>query len=285
MPDNLKRKTLAFLLLAVILTVLLAAALPALNLQPGIPLPFQRDDSGALQSNQTPQASISFGTFSKAILESILVLIIIYALFESRKGLPWKKILLPALMVGLLALIVLYILFAMLGVHINLNSSAPDVLPPAVNITPPPLGPLPPGLLWLVWGGLAALVILLGIWLIRWVNRSALPDGSLESEAQQAIQALQSGAELKDVILRCYVQMSRVLQKEQKLELKQTMTAREFERLLEARGFPPAPVHQLTGLFEYARYGHRQPGPGDEAQALDCLQAIVQYSRLNRETD
>ena len=98
MPDNLKRKTLAFLLLAVILTVLLAAALPALNLQPGIPLPFQRDDSGALQSNQTPQASISFGTFSKAILESILVLIIIYALFESRKGLPWKKILLLLLL-------------------------------------------------------------------------------------------------------------------------------------------------------------------------------------------
>jgi Domain of unknown function (DUF4129) len=57
------------------------------------------------------------------------------------------------------------------------------------------------------------------------------------------------------------------------------MTAREFEALLEKRGVPSPPVHQLTRLFEMARYAAQAPGPAEEAQALDCLQAIAQYSR------
>jgi hypothetical protein len=113
-----------------------------------------------------------------------------------------------------------------------------------------------------------------------------LEDAALESEAQQALQALQSGSNVADVILRCYVQMSRVLQKEQKLELKQTMTARPFERLLEARGFPAAPVHQLTGLFENVRYGYQvllvSPDPVDFYPA--CFPSLIgrSASRLPR---
>jgi hypothetical protein len=285
MSDNLKRKTLAFLLGIVLFTVLLAAALPQLNLSSGIPLPFMQGQSGTPLPGQYPQPTITVSTFLKAVLESIVVLILGYVLYKARKGLPSKQILLPALEVGILTLLALYVLFAMIGVHIDLNSQTQETLPPAVNIIVPPLGPPPPGLLWLVWGGLAVLVILLGIWLIRWRSNSHLQAGSLELEAQQALQALQSGLNVKDVILRCYVQMSRVLKKEQKLELKETMTAREFERLLAARGFPAATVHQLTGLFENVRYGHRQPGPAEEQQAFDCLNAIVDYSRSSREAN
>jgi hypothetical protein len=76
--------------------------------------------------------------------------------------------------------------------------------------------------------------------------------------------------------------MSLALKKEQGIELEETMTAREFERLLEARGIPPAPVHQLTQLFEAARYGYRLPTPGDEQTAFDCLNAIVQHAQAVR---
>ena len=96
------------------------------------------------------------------------------------------------------------------------------------------------------------------------------------------MQALRTGRDLKNVIVHCYRQMSLALQKEQGIELEETMTAREFERLLEARGIPHDPVHQLTRLFEAARYGFEQPHPGDEQVALDCLNAIVQYSRERR---
>jgi hypothetical protein len=76
--------------------------------------------------------------------------------------------------------------------------------------------------------------------------------------------------------------MSLALQKEQGIELAATMTARDFERLLEARGVPAAPVHQLTRLFEAARYGRWLPEPSDEQAAFDCLSAIVLYSRERR---
>jgi len=282
MSENLKRKTFALLLATVILTVLIAAALPKLQLEPGTPLPFQPGLPGTLQTDQPSQVSISVGTSLKAVLEFILFLVIVYIGYKLVKGVPWNQILVPALFIAILTMIALTILFFLLKVQINFEPFAPDILPPAVSINVPPLGPLPPGLLWLVWCGLALLVILLGIWLVRWRSSPLLEGAALESEAQQALQALQSGSNIEDVILRCYVQMSRVLQKEQKLELKQTMTAREFERLLEARGFPADPVHQLTGLFENVRYGHRRPGPAEEQQAFDCLNAIVQYSCLSR---
>lgn len=285
MTDNLKRKTLAFLLLTVIVTVLIAAALPQLELKPGIPLPFLEGSQGALPSDQTPNVSISIGTFLKAVLESILVLVIAYGGYKLLKGVPWKEILIPSLFIATLALLALSILFSLLNVHINFEPLAPEILPPAVNIKGPPLGPLPPGLIWLVWGGFAAGIVLLGIWLIHWPTKQTRPGDPLELEAERAMNALRSGSDLKDVIVRCYLQMSQALKKEQRIELEETMTAREFERLLEARGFPHPPVHQLTQLFETARYGYRQPSPGDEQKALDCLNAIVQYSRETKQTD
>jgi len=69
------------------------------------------------------------------------------------------------------------------------------------------------------------------------------------------------------------------LQEEYGLERGEAMTAREFERLLQGRGIPYEPVHQLTRLFEAARYGSRTPGPDEEQRAVECLSAIVQYSR------
>jgi len=73
--------------------------------------------------------------------------------------------------------------------------------------------------------------------------------------------------------------MSAALQKEQGIELENSMTAREFERLLEAKGLPRDPVHQLTQLFEAARYSLRLFTSADEQTAFECLNAIVQFSR------
>ena len=96
--------------------------------------------------------------------------------------------------------------------------------------------------------------------------------------------ALQRGLDLKNVIVDCYRQMSWALQREQGIELNETMTAREFEELLNVRGFPNAPVHQLTQLFEVARYGVRQLNASDERDAFDCLNAIVRHSREERQS-
>jgi len=61
------------------------------------------------------------------------------------------------------------------------------------------------------------------------------------------------------------------------------MTTREFEDVLEAAGFPYDPIHELTRLFEAVRYGNWQPTPVDEQNAIQCLEAIMLFSRKAKE--
>jgi hypothetical protein len=132
--------------------------------------------------------------------------------------------------------------------------------------------------MWLVWIGLAIVLILLAVGAILWRSGQTGRGDPVRLEAQRAVEALKTGLDLRNVILRCYEQMSLALQREQDIKREEAMTAREFERLLQARGIPREPVHQLTLLFEVARYGHRLLAPEDEQKAYECLNAIVRYS-------
>lgn len=284
MTDIVKRKTLIFLLLAAIVTGLVAASLPRLELKPGLPLPARKSQQEPLPPDQTtPPLSVSLNTFLVAVAEITLIAVAAYSVYKLLRGVPWREILGPSLIIAALALALVGALFALLKVRIHFEPQIPEILPPAVEGLP--LGPVPSGLIWLVGIGLAVGIVLLGIWFIRRPAQQARPGGPLELEAELALQALRTGSDLKNVIVRCYLQMSQVLQREQEIEMEETATAREFERLLEARGIPYAPVHQLTQLFEIARYGYRQPGPDDEQKAFECLNAIVQYSRERKQPD
>ena len=279
MSDDAKRKRLLFLLLAASLMVLIAAALPQLELQPGIPLP-KWDGGGTPSSIESePDVSISINTFFKALLEVVGILVSIYCVYKILKGVPWKEILGPALRIALLVLVAIVILFALTNFPVTPKPLAPEVLPPEITREGPPLGSPPAILVWLVWIGLGVMLIMLGIWASNRRTQNLRAGVSVETEAERAMQALQQGLDFKSVIVQCYRQMSAALQKEQGIELADSMTAREFERLLEAEGLPRDPVHQLTQLFEAARYSLRQFTPADEQKAFDCLSAIVQFSR------
>jgi hypothetical protein len=280
MTVDSKRIALALFFLAAVGVLLIAAALPLLELQPGVPLPDLGIGRGrGLSPEPPPVISISFVTLIKTILIIVLLVMVVHAGYRWRKQISWKEILVPTLCIAVIALIGLAILFALQGVHINFKAQAPEILPPEITIEGPPLGPVSPNLIWLVWIGLAAGLILFGARILFWTTGRSRPEDAVEREAEQAIRALQTGSDIKNVIVRCYLQMSLALQKERGIKLEATMTARDFERLLEARGIPHAPVHQLTRLFEEARYGHRPSGSEDERNAFDCLNAIVQYSR------
>jgi hypothetical protein len=277
MTDNAKRKVLSFFLLAMILIVLIAAALPQLELKPGIPLPRTENGSGASQVEPAPLLSMSVSTLFKALLSVILVLVVAYGIYKLLRRAPWKEILRHMLIITLLTLVALGIFFLLGNVQITLDQNAPEVLPPDINITGPPLSPLPPALIWLVWIGLGMVIILLGIWLVKGRTKINPASDALELEAERGMKALETGIDFKNVIVRCFLQMSLALQKEEGIKLEETMTAREFERLLEARGIPHDPVHQLTQLFESARYSCQQPAPGAGQKAINCLNVIVRY--------
>ena len=276
MSANLKRRILGLIAAALILTVLIAAALPRMQLGPGVPLPFSQQETTLREAEASPMVSINFPTFLKAILGFMLVLIAVFLVVKAIKSIPWKLLLVPGAAILTISLIVIFVLFSLLGVRVNPTPAAPDVLPPDLSVTAPPLAPLPAYLIWLVWGLFGLVLLFLGFMVLR--SRAHTLRDPFTLPAEQAIQDLLAGSDLQDVVVRCYIQMSRALQKEQGLARDQAMTAREFELVLEQRGFPGAPVRQLTSLFENARYGQQRPAPGEEQVALDCLRAIVEYS-------
>ncbi len=279
MSDDAKRKRLLFLLLAASLMILIAAALPRLEFQPGIPLPKWEGSTRWSSIETQPDVSISFSTFFKALLAVVMILVLLYCVYNFIRGVPWKKILGPALLIATLALVVILILSALTNLHITSEPLAPEVLPPELQPAGPPLGSPPAILIWLVWIGLGAMIVMLGIWASKRQSKNLRAGDPVELEAEHALQALKKGLDFKNVIVQCYWQMSAALKRERGIKLEDTMTAREFEQLLEAKGLPRDPVHQLTQLFEAARYSLRLFTPADEQKAFACLSAIVQFSR------
>ena len=70
--------------------------------------------------------------------------------------------------------------------------------------------------------------------------------------------------------------MSQVLSERRAIRREQDMTPREFEQRLVAAGVRDEHVRRLTQLFERIRYGGKDPGKQEEAEAVACLTAIVE---------
>ena len=279
MAAEVKRKALIYLVLALVITTLIGAGLPHLEFQPGMPPPsFENNHLVLPPTKSAPPVGVPISAFLEilfAIILAAFMLILIYRLIE---GINWKQLLSDLFSLLWKLLVVFAFLFLVLS--LLPKSQGPSYVVPLPTPTPivtAPLGPVPPFLIWLVGISLLGAAVLLGIWMIIGSRRASGPE-TWELEAEKARQALLAGGDLRDVILRCYQQMSQALQQDQEIAREAFMTTGEFERLLAARGVPHAPVHQLTQLFEAVRYGHWQPNPDDEQRALHSLGAILDYS-------
>ncbi len=282
MTDDKKGRSLILLGITLFAAILLAMGMPRLELKLGVPLPAPEGRSQAIPMASTGLPPISVNTFVLAIMGILLGGAFLYCGYQAIRGTNWKAILSSLRFVGILGLVftaVVLVLFSVGHFKIAAPDSAPENLPEASSFSGPKLGPLPGGLIWLVWAGLGLLTVLLVFWVIRQQAQRRRERDLLSVKAEEALQALKSGESFKNVIVRCYREMSLVLQREQGIELEQSMTAQEFKRLLEARGVPHAPIDELTRLFEAARYGQRSPTAEDERAAFDCLNSIGQHIR------
>lgn len=141
---------------------------------------------------------------------------------------------------------------------------------------------VPPWLTWLAGLVVASLIVGVGvIWMRR--RRPGRHPGrvldQLAQQAQAAIDTLEAGGDLNDTVIRCYVEMSQLLYREQGIQRAAAMTVREFEQALQSKGFPAEPVQVLTRLFEEVRYGNKRPDEREEQLAIDSLSAIVAFGR------
>lgn len=127
---------------------------------------------------------------------------------------------------------------------------------------------------------LAAAFVFFLYWLWRRFRRSEdrhlTPAQKLVRSAQSALRQIDAGQNLRDVVLRCYHEMTRVVAERHHLIRPEHITPHEFVHSLERIGLPAEQVQRLTSLFEMVRYGHKIPGAPERAEAIACLNAVVE---------
>ena len=281
MTENSKRKTLILLGAVVIITIIIAASLPQLKLQPGVPLP--KLDSGQVAGATGETVPYRPVTLDKYVILGIIFLVtgsMLYVAYKLLRGTGWKTLLgfiKPMSIIILAAMGIVFLISLMpesnmpVSEDVSFSSPKPQ-LPVSQQIEVPPL------MFWLVGGALLVVTILISAVIFTSISKRRAKINNIGLEAEKAWQDLKTGLDLKSVIVRCYRQMSLALEEGRKLERKEFMTTREFEALLEEEGVPYEPVHQLTRLFEAVRYGNWQPNPTDEQKAINCLEALVLFS-------
>jgi hypothetical protein len=296
-PTLLTRKKLRLLLLlaiAVMTTVLLAGGLAGLELLPGEDFPLAAILQG-LKNNSRPffpriPIPINFVRLLIGCVWLLFFLSVIIFIISPEA----RKEMLKRVMRYLLFFLLVYGMmrifqdFQLQPVDAPQDSAAAgelEMLPPQTLPTPPDFVVNPPD--WLVSAIIILLVSLtLAIAWFVWryfAGAGRDPDTPLErlaQEAQEALRGLQAGGDLKDIIMRCYAEMSQVLNNERGLRRQQAMTPREFEQYLAQSGLDSNYIQRLTRLFEGVRYGSKPAGPQEEQEAIACLTAIVQtYGR------
>jgi TRAP-type C4-dicarboxylate transport system permease small subunit len=134
---------------------------------------------------------------------------------------------------------------------------------------------------WAIWVGSLVLAVIFALLItiayLRFFRRRQNVNilQELADEAQQAIDDIQAGGDLRQIIINCYRDMMSVVKKTRGITREDAMTPDEFELLLERRGLPAGPLQRLTRLFEDVRYGNREPSNKEEQLALLCLQELV----------
>jgi hypothetical protein len=289
MKRILLAKKKIWLLLTLVTTLValltLSAGISLLELDPGANLIPENssEKSSALPSNldATPSSPNEnrvnlLGLLSKILFWGLIPLALLIYLFQ-----PGSKRHIAVLLVLLIAAIYLMATTSqMLAGVLEEQSPKPQFTPIPTTLPGTPVSAPAFQQPTSAWAYAISFLILLllagggyyGYHLWRKMNPPAAP---LNQVAQEALDSLDAGAEFKNVVLRCYFQMAKLLKQRQGISRDKAMTPREFEAALTATGLPEQHIHQLTRLFEKVRYSRTAIENEDEKAAIASLQALV----------
>jgi len=286
MSQEAKRTSLLFLFGALISLILLSGSLSNLKLYPGSPFPGVDAYYTDGQAAATPIQTYSF-TAIPGLFGLILLLLPIYVLIRlvALVNLKW---LLPWIFKFILALTALFVFLIILS-YLDLGPTGSrewmlEIAPsPSTGISTSPLGRPPSALIWFVTIGFTLAIGLLIIKVFAKQMQLSRLEDPLVQQAKNAMKALQAGGDFKNVIIRCYLQMTKALQEQCGIERSHQMTAREFEDWLEFKGLPRIPMQNLTKLFEKVRYGKQHFDQIDEKIALDSMSEIIRFAERTKD--
>jgi hypothetical protein len=284
-----KALTLIFFGITLIGLILLAAGISDLEFMPGEPFSLNERDNqergGTLNSDWIDGLLTAARVFM-GLAVILMPFYILYVIFSKQGRLDLIR-----LLAGLIPMMVLLLILARLPQDAFFNEQllGENGLNLGDELAGAPLVQFaadPPA--WLInFIGILLALFITGLAAIIVINRKRLPINAhpferLAQKAEGAIQDLYAGKDLRETIIRCYREMSMVLDQERGIRRIETMTTHEFEELLQGKGLPEGPIHQLTLLFEDVRYGNVQPGEQDETRAIASLSEIVAAMRRKR---
>ncbi len=271
--------------IALLALVLLSSALSQTSLQPGEAV--NLGNNGVLGGQYTAlfSGSIFFDFLYLIYLVCVaaLIVLIIYMLLTPERRKQLAKFLLRVVPV------VVILLFVANYVHACSNNTSqptqppPGAAPTAVGTGLSPAVFTPATSPWVVVVASVVLALIIAGLIVFLILRAqhqgsqqSTPLMRLADQAQAALDTVQAGGDLKNAVLRCYFEMSRILSEQRSLKRDRSMTPHEFELLLVSNGMPGESVQLLTRLFEEVRYGAKVPGQREEWMAVTSLTAIVE---------
>ncbi len=275
MEQRLKTRALIFLSVAIAASVLLASSLSGLSLGPGGPFPGAPAGTSTTAGPSTAQPGppASWSVFS-GLLAAILIALGIYLVVRLITFTNFKRLIWIILALALLLLVLVSLPRIEPGSAVVLPTESPSQMqnPPEVSVTPLEAPPLQ-----FVWIALMLAVLGAAGLMIVALRRSPAPAKALRREAERAVHDLEAGLDSTDVVIGCYLQMTRVLQRERGIRRERSLTVREFELTLDSLGLPRPPLLRLRELFEAVRYGNRKLEPEEERLAGESLKQIVAF--------
>ena len=160
-----------------LITIIIAASLPQLKLQPGTPLPKGQD----MQEVYAPAPDVQEDLFVVGPINMLRVVIVclilagvaLYAIYRLLRGTDRETV--SYTLRFMLIFIVIISGFAYLTMLLPNSSSSTSMefpLLPQVPVEPVPLGSLPQSLLWLVGIGLLVISVLVGVWILTFSRRA-----------------------------------------------------------------------------------------------------------------
>jgi hypothetical protein len=103
------------------------------------------------------------------------------------------------------------------------------------------------------------------------------------SEAEETLESILSGKDLRETILLCYRKMTEVVVKNRGIPREASVTPHEFEQTLIEKGLPAASVRDLTHLFEDVRYGDLRADEESRRRATLALRTVIAACRKQEE--
>lgn len=280
-----RKLVLIYFSIAFVGMIFLVASLGTLELEPGLPFPGSNSTNPSLtnsaveSSNTIEQFGINLVILRILIGISFLLLsiMIIYSLVIKPNKRKFGFIIL-----GLIVLLIFFNVLQLFHPEISIPYDLPNeegIRLPTLDYEFQSIGQPPSELFWLVGISLLIGLLSLGAFLLLRTKPKPWNNDALVEEINSALQAIQEGQDLRNIVINCYMQLNQIIKEELEIEREKSITAREFANYLLNKGIPIYPIHQMTTIFEKVRYGNKPTTSNDEKIVISSLVEIRSASK------